>query len=176
MSGFKAMLAKNTVLKRNVNHAYAYVNHLIHLLLNLMPWFIRNLGFRLMMGRAGLHMFIDHDVYMKFPWLVVFVAVALNILSAVTLKSIADLQEASLWLLAGAIAVVTLLNGLRFLIWGVAHRRYPLSLSYPLSSMFFPLMLGVAYWYGETIHATQVAGTALITAGVLWMAFKAERP
>ena len=70
MSGLKNMLAERPVLKRNVNHAYAYLIHLVHVLLNLMPWFIRNAGFRLMMGRAGLHMFIDHDVYMKFPWLV----------------------------------------------------------------------------------------------------------
>jgi len=109
------------------------------------------------------------------PLLVVSVAVVLNILSAVTLKSIADLQHASMWLLLGALGVVTLLNGLRFLIWGVAHKRYPLSLSYPLSSMFFPLMLGVAYLYGEPIKTNQVAGTVLITVGVLWMAFNVEK-
>ena len=108
------------------------------------------------------------------PLLVVFIAVTLNILSAVTLKTIADLQETSLLILGGAVALVVALNGLRFLIWGVAHKRYPLSLSYPLSSMFFPLMLGVAYLYGEPVQTTQVAGTCLITVGVLWMAAKAE--
>ncbi|MBI5136221.1 MAG: hypothetical protein HZA24_02670 [Nitrospirae bacterium] len=108
------------------------------------------------------------------PLLVVFVAVALNVASAVTLKTLADLERVSLWLLVGAVAFVAGLNCLRFLVWGVAHKKYPLSLSYPLSSMFFPLMLGVSYLYGDPVRLTQVAGTGLITLGVLWMALRVK--
>ena len=62
----------------------------------------------------------------------------------------------------GAIA----LHGIRFVIWGYAHRYYPLSLTYPLTALFFPLVLVLAYWRGEELAAAQVAGTILITAGV----------
>jgi len=106
------------------------------------------------------------------PLLVVFVAVALNILCAVLLKTVADLGDVSPWVLIASIGVVAALNGLRFLVWGVAHRKYPLSLSYPLSSMFFPMMLGVSYLYGDPVQATQVLGTGLITVGVLWGALR----
>lgn len=107
------------------------------------------------------------------PLLVVFVAVSLNIACAVTLKSLAALEHTPLWLLGVAVAFVVGLNGVRFVVWGVAHQRYPLSLSYPLSSMFFPLMLGVSYLYGDAVGPGQVAGTALVTLGVLWLALKA---
>ena len=70
MSGLKAYLAKNRWAKLTANHAYVYVIHMIHWVLNLTPWFIRNFCFRLMLGRAGTHVFFDHEVYIKFPWLV----------------------------------------------------------------------------------------------------------
>lgn len=62
----------------------------------------------------------------------------------------------------GAVA----LHGIRFVIWGYAHRRYPLSLTYPLTALFFPLVLVLAYWRGEAVGMAQVGGTILITAGV----------
>lgn len=70
MSTLKAYLSGNRWAKLTANHAYAYVIHIVHAVLNLTPWFVRNQCFRLMLGRAGRHVFIDHDVYMKFPWLV----------------------------------------------------------------------------------------------------------
>lgn len=106
------------------------------------------------------------------PLLVVTLAVALQIGAALVLKSLADLGRAPGVLLLLGIAGVALLNGLRFLVWGVAHRRWPLSHSYPLASTFFPLMLAVAWAYGDPIRPTQVAGTALITAGVLWLTLR----
>jgi hypothetical protein len=111
----------------------------------------------------------------RFHWLplvVVFVAVALNIASAVTLKALAGLASPTLWTLGAAGVLVTGLNVVRFVVWGVAHRKYPLSLSYPLSSMFFPLMLGVSYLYGDPVGFREVAGTGLITLGVLWMTLR----
>ncbi len=113
----------------------------------------------------------DQPAFGWVPVLVVFGAVALNIICAVLLKTAAD-RQTSLLMLAGIIGLVAALNGLRFLVWGVAHKKYPLSLSYPLSSMFFPLMLGVSYLYGEPVQANQVIGTGLITAGVLWVAVR----
>ncbi|MFQ5508348.1 MAG: hypothetical protein ACE5FN_03315 [Leptospirillia bacterium] len=104
--------------------------------------------------------------------LVIFAAVALQIISAVVLKGMADHPLLPALFVALGIVLVAALNAARFLAWGYAHRRYPLSHSYPLSSMFFPLMLGVAWLYGDPISANQVAGTVLITAGVAWVAFR----
>ncbi len=70
MSALKTYLARNRWAKLTANHAYVYVIHMIHMLLNLMPWFIRNFCFRLMLGRSGALVFFDHEVYIKFPWLV----------------------------------------------------------------------------------------------------------
>lgn len=101
--------------------------------------------------------------------LIVLLAVVIQVVAAVGLKEVADRPELPLLLVAAGIGVVGLLGGVRFLIWGYAHKRYPLSHSYPLSGMFFPLMLAVAWVYGDPIHLTQLAGTGLITVGVVWL-------
>ena len=41
-----------------------------HIFINLMPGFIRNALFRLMLGKAGRKIYFDYGVYIKFPWLV----------------------------------------------------------------------------------------------------------
>jgi acetyltransferase-like isoleucine patch superfamily enzyme len=49
---------------------YVYFIHLIQSLLNIMPPFIRNFGFHLMLHRVGKNSFFDYGLYIKFPWLV----------------------------------------------------------------------------------------------------------
>lgn len=107
---------------------------------------------------------------------VVLVAVLLNVGAAVVLKLLADESDPEPWLLLGGIATAVALAGARFVVWGYAHRRYPLSLTYPLSSLFFPAMLGVSYLFGEPVTGWKVAGTALITTGVLWLALRVSAP
>ncbi len=104
--------------------------------------------------------------------LIVLIAVVIQVIAAVSLKELADRPELPLVLVTAGIGAVALLNGVRFLVWGYVHKRYPLSHSYPLNSMFFPLMLAVAWAYGEAIRFNQVAGTALISLGVIWIALK----
>jgi multidrug transporter EmrE-like cation transporter len=106
------------------------------------------------------------------PLLVVSAAVLLQIAGAVVLKALADHAPVAPALLAAGIGVVALLNGLRFVAWGVAHRRWPLSTTYPLASVFFPLMLGVSYLYGDPVRLPQWLGTALVTAGVVWLTWR----
>ena len=65
-----AFLFKDQVRKRIANQTYTYFIHLTHLLLNLMPGFVRNPCFRWMLGRSGHHTFFDYGTYVKFPWLV----------------------------------------------------------------------------------------------------------
>jgi len=108
------------------------------------------------------------------PLTVVLLAVALQVAGALVLKTLADLDAVRLALVVLGVALVAVLNGLRFLAWGYAHKRYPLSATYPLASVFFPVMLGVAWAYGDPIRWTQVLGTGLITAGVVWLALRAR--
>jgi hypothetical protein len=105
---------------------------------------------------------------------IMLVAVALQVTGAVLLKSIADRQDSwSLVVLGLGLAAVGVVDIARLIVWGVAHRRFPLSTTFPLSSLFFPAMLGVAFLYGDEVGALQVAGAASITAGVAWLTLRA---
>jgi drug/metabolite transporter (DMT)-like permease len=108
------------------------------------------------------------------PLIAVFIAVVLNMLSAVLLKTMADNPRMSLLKLVVGITAVIAINGGRFFVWGYAHQKYPLSKTYPLSSIFFPLMVPVSYLYGEVVHVNHIIGAVLITAGVLWLTLRTE--
>jgi drug/metabolite transporter (DMT)-like permease len=70
----------------------------------------------------------------------------------------------------GAILAAVALNGLRFLVWGYTHRHFPLSLTYPLTALFFPLVLLLSWLRGEGISFAEVLGTILIAGGVALVA------
>lgn len=105
---------------------------------------------------------------------VVGAVVGLNATSAVLLKTIADHRSLGLALLLLGLAGVVLINLLRFWLWGMAHGRYPLSETYPLTSLFFPVMLLISWRYGEPVGARQIFGTCLITLGVVWLTLRKE--
>jgi multidrug transporter EmrE-like cation transporter len=105
---------------------------------------------------------------------IMVVAVALQVVGAVLLKTIADRHDS--WTIAViglGLAAVGAVDVARLIVWGFAHRRFPLSTTFPLSSLFFPAMLGVAYLYGDEVGALQLAGAALITGGVAWLTLRA---
>jgi maltose O-acetyltransferase len=70
MRQIKEFLLANQVRMRIFNQMFVYVIHLVQGFLNLMPPFIRNFGFRLMLGRCGKNVFFDYNIYLKFPWLI----------------------------------------------------------------------------------------------------------
>lgn len=57
-------------LKRTLNHAYVDFIQLVHVVLGVCPWFVRNAVWRLLLARCGSGVFFDHRVYIKFPRLV----------------------------------------------------------------------------------------------------------
>jgi drug/metabolite transporter (DMT)-like permease len=64
-------------------------------------------------------------------------------------------------------ALVLFVNGLRFLLWGFIYRAHPVSNTYPLGSMIFPLILIVGHhWYDEPFTALKVIASLMIMAGV----------
>jgi hypothetical protein len=62
MRQIKKFLLANQVRMRIFNQIFAYVIHLVQMFLNLMPPFIRNLGFRLMLNRCGKNVFFDYKI------------------------------------------------------------------------------------------------------------------
>ena len=108
------------------------------------------------------------------PLLLVLAAVILNLASAVLLDYVAAYEKQEMLVIAVALVFVAGLNVLRFIVWGVAHKRYPISATYPLSTMFFPLILLVAYMQGEPVQLVKVLGTFLIVCGVVLVSFKQD--
>ena len=101
------------------------------------------------------------------PLLLVSIAVALNLLSAIVLKEAADMGHPTLMVIAGIIMLVALINLFRVMFWAAIHRRFPLSDSYPLTSIFFPMILAISALYGESIGMGKIVGTLFITLGVV---------
>jgi multidrug transporter EmrE-like cation transporter len=100
--------------------------------------------------------------------------VGVNVASGLLLKTLAD--HASGWLITGiGFSIVFLLNGARLVIWLLANRRFPLSTTYPLTSLFFPIMLGISYAYGEPVNLLKIVGTLLIASGVFWLGWRMPR-
>jgi drug/metabolite transporter (DMT)-like permease len=66
-------------------------------------------------------------------------------------------------LLGGVLA----LNVMRFVVWGAVHARFPLSVAYPASALFFPGIVAMAWWFGEQVGPAQIAGAALVMTGVV---------
>ena len=70
MSDIHGKLYKNQKLKLFANNMYVYIIHLFHLMLNILPGIFRVAILRLFLKRCGSHVYVDHNVYIKFPWLV----------------------------------------------------------------------------------------------------------
>lgn len=70
MRTIKKVLFANQVRMRMFNQTFVYFIHLVQSFLNLMPPFIRNFCFRLMLSRCGRSVFFDYNIFIKFPWLV----------------------------------------------------------------------------------------------------------
>lgn len=108
--------------------------------------------------------------------LLVLITVMLGLASAFILKEAAlnqDLTAVHLILIFGIVAAV---NGIRFIVWGYIHRRYPLGFSYPITSMFFPLILVMGYFYGEPITLMKLFGVVLIASGTAVLAYENSDP
>ncbi|HEX4299657.1 MAG TPA: hypothetical protein VH327_02195 [Gammaproteobacteria bacterium] len=102
----------------------------------------------------------------------VTLTVLLQLVAAALLKRAAMAAPMGLLLPVLLIGVTLAIHGLRFLLWGYVHRRWPLSHTYPMTAVFFPLAIIMAAAYGEPIHVNQVLGGLLIAAGVAWLTFK----
>ncbi len=106
------------------------------------------------------------------PFVLVLVTVVLGLMSAWALNEAAREKNISMVMLMFVLGAVAVVNAARFFIWGFIHKRYPISMSYPLNSMFFPLIFVMGYFYGEAVSMQKILGIIFITTGVSMITFR----
>jgi drug/metabolite transporter (DMT)-like permease len=97
----------------------------------------------------------------------VMASIVLQLINASLIKYASTQMQAQYAWLAFLLAVVIALSFGRFMLWGAMHKRFPVSLAYPATALFFPCLVVLAWVYGETVSTAQMLGAALVTSGVL---------
>lgn len=93
--------------------------------------------------------------------------IGLQLVNAALIKFATRLTAAQLAWVVGVLVLVAILSFARFVVWGGIHKRFPVSVAYPATALFFPCLVAVAAAFGEHVSIQQVAGACLVTAGVL---------
>lgn len=93
--------------------------------------------------------------------------IGLQLVNASLIKYASVGMHAHPALLVLLLTLVMLLSFGRFAVWGAMHKRFPISLAYPATALFFPCLVLLAWVYGETVSLAQIAGAVLVTLGVL---------
>ena len=105
------------------------------------------------------------------PLLMVSVIVAVNLTGAIFVDWLSALQSLKPWQLLLGISVVLILNLVRFILWIWTHKRFPISKSYPLTAVFFPIIAVISTQMETSLTPAQWVGVVLITAGVFWISY-----
>ena len=100
--------------------------------------------------------------------------IGLQLANAALIKFASGLSAAQLGLIAAVLSLVAVLSFGRFVVWGAMHKRFPVSIAYPATALFFPCLVAVAAAFGEPVSATQVIGAGLVTLGVLLLVLPAR--
>lgn len=104
------------------------------------------------------------------------VNVCMQLGSAFLLKIAPEPDRGTLFQVALILCGVLGLNVIRFLVWGKLHKRFPISLAYPASALFFPGVLAMAWWFGEHVGVAQIIGCCLVLAGVALLLAREDQP
>jgi drug/metabolite transporter (DMT)-like permease len=99
--------------------------------------------------------------------LLVFSTVLVTLFTAVLLNYGA--KQSSLISFIGLVIVsmVIVINVLKFVVWGKINKKYDLSESYPLTSLFFPLIYLVAIYNEEAqFQISKIIGVFFIFIGI----------
>lgn len=108
-------------------------------------------------------------------YFLVFSTVIITILSSLLLDYAAEFNEKLNTIVLGIIGIAFVLNILKFVVWGWIHKKFDVSKSYPLTSIFFPLIFIVAYFKGDSeFSITKIIGVVLIVAGLIF--FENKQP
>lgn len=111
------------------------------------------------------------------PLALTLLTVIIGVASAVTLKFMSQDLTFSIFYLILMYGLVLGLNATRFLLWGFLHKNYPLSFVFPLSAIFFPVILFIdIFIYDEQITLSKLIGVVLILSGVLLLTSEGSSP
>ncbi|HWG10794.1 MAG TPA: hypothetical protein VN693_04770 [Rhodanobacteraceae bacterium] len=99
-------------------------------------------------------------------WLVIL-NILLQLVSASLIKLSSSTQTMPLGFILFLLGLVCVLNLGRFMVWGAMHKRFPVSVAYPATALFFPCLVAIAAAYGEHVSFAQVSGACLVTLGVI---------
>jgi drug/metabolite transporter (DMT)-like permease len=108
--------------------------------------------------------------------LLVMANIAMQLVNASIIKYATRLLHAKPLLVAFLLLAVIALSFGRFVVWGAMHKRFPVSVAYPATALFFPCVVTLAYIYGERVTAPQAMGAVLVSLGVLLLLKPSARP
>ena len=93
--------------------------------------------------------------------------IALQLINASLIKYAAGRDAEQAGMVIFVLALVTASSFARFLVWGAMHKRFPVSVAYPATALFFPCLVAIAAAYGERVSFAQASGASLVTLGVI---------
>lgn len=102
------------------------------------------------------------------------VNIVLQLSSAALIKTASILPSTQLLTISVLLLIAMTLAFGRFIIWGKLHKRFPVSISYPASALFFPSLVLMAYFYGEPVSFQQLVGVAIVTFSVTALVFSSS--
>ncbi len=98
----------------------------------------------------------------------VLLTVVLSIASSVVLDYLSENDNQAMQYLFWGVGIALFINAMKFGLWGVIHRKYEVTSTYHIVSLFFPLTYAIAYFQGETELAFgKLIGLGLIVLGVV---------
>ncbi len=107
--------------------------------------------------------------------LLVILTVVLQVLASLILDLTAKGANTYSLVSLAVIFGVFALHGIRFIFWGYIHKKYDLSQSYPLVSVFFPIIFIIALVKGDTeLSVLKVLGVLFIIIGIVISNYQTE--
>ncbi len=93
--------------------------------------------------------------------------IVVQLINAAIIKEATVLTSADwMWLIV-VYVVVLAFNGIRFVIWGIIHKRYPIGVAYASTALLFPAIVALSYVYGEPVTVKHLIGALLVMIGVV---------
>ncbi|MBM4414357.1 MAG: hypothetical protein FJ040_13045 [Chloroflexi bacterium] len=93
--------------------------------------------------------------------------IIVQLITAAIIKESTVLTAAEWLLLVFAYLAVLGFNGVRFVVWGVIHRQFPIGVAYASTALLFPAIVFMAYLYGEPVTLKHIVGVLLVMIGVI---------
>ena len=105
--------------------------------------------------------------------LLVISTIIISVLSSLLLNFASNLQNKTTYIVLFILGIVLTFNIFKFLLWGYIHRSYRISSSYPLTSLFFPIIFIISLITDEVNFSLyKLYGVLLIISGITIFEFK----